>query len=265
MFASPRDIFGYENCKQQTLDPLWLNKTPKLATSSSLYSSPMVSMVPTLQQSLYTNNASTWLYNTQAPFIGRVISRIYRCQYSPEGDYRPDTDTLWKLHCWSNNTFVIPWPAELWVLHMYNDQQMHAFHVYIWAGLGHPHNCISVPPPLWNVPLQGIMVGLVTISYSHGMHLLMMHYCSIHNSQLWASHGMPQCNRSDYQCITNTLCLLFMQCAQHIHPWLTPHLTSVSCSTLAPASRRRWATLSWPLWLATCSGVHPSCVQKDIL
>ena len=39
------------------------------------------------------------------------------------------------------------------------------------------------------------------------------------------------------------------------------HLTSVSCSTLAPAWIRRSRTLSCPSWLAACSGVDPSCDQ----
>ena len=46
--------------------------------------------------------------------------------------------------------------------------------------LGHHHNCISVPPPLWNVPLQSIMDGhLSCSSYGHRMHLLIIITCAM--------------------------------------------------------------------------------------
>jgi len=59
-------------------------------------------------------------------------------------------------------------------------------------------------------------------------------------------------------------CAVQLHCSVIHHNTLTldwQHLTSVSCSTLAPAWIRRWRTLSFPSWLATCSGVHPSCDQ----
>ena len=43
------------------------------------------------------------------------------------------------------------------------------------SALSHHHNCISVPPPLWNVPLKSITDGhLSCSSYGHGMHLLII-------------------------------------------------------------------------------------------
>ena len=44
--------------------------------------------------------------------------------------------------------------------------------------------------------------------------------------------------------------------------WLTPHLTLVSCSRLAPAWRSISATRSWPSWQAECNAVNLSCERR---
>ena len=121
------------------------------------------------------------------------------------------------VHCWSNNTFVIPWLAcscELWVpqWHMISwcipwlyELQLRWPNKHIpqcmwrghwdmqswwWPRASQPFpftcmyckqsqwrviltrlNCISVPPSLWNVPLQNVIVGLATITSSVAGHI----------------------------------------------------------------------------------------------
>ena len=54
--------------------------------------------------------------------------------------------------------------------------------------------------------------------------------------------------------------VIYVHCSvSQTQSWPTPHLTSVSWSTLAPACSRSSATWSWPSWQAAWSGVHPSC------
>ena len=92
--------------------------------------------------------------------------------------------------------------------------------------LGHHHNCISVPPPLWNVPLQSIMDGhLSCSSCGHGMHLLIITITCVigntHNLKLQASHVMTEM-------------LLHQQCSFHSNELYYYTINGYSITTNVP-------------------------------